>query len=210
MIVAIESASTDISLALARPDGSLLVESGWTSDRRQGHETLPRLLDLLSEAELPLADLSAVAVGIGPGSFTGLRVGMSLGKGLALALAVPILGVPSMRAWLDAEPDAEAAIGRAGAREAYVLLREEAEPRIVDREALPAGVRDHVIVSPVELADVFGLRAARSPRRAASALAATAAERLAKLPGGDDLARLEPAYVRAPRGAGQLAQAEAG
>ena len=210
MIVAIESASTDISLALARPDGRLLAGAGWTSDRRQGHETLPRLLELMAEADGGLADVSAVAVGTGPGSFTGLRVGMSLGKGLALALRVPILGLPSLRAWLDAEPDAGAAIGRAGAREAYLLLRDEAEPRIVDREELPAGIRDHVVVAPAELAEALGLRAARPPYHAAAALAASAARRLADGPDGDDLARLEPAYLRAPRGVGQLPHAEAG
>jgi tRNA threonylcarbamoyl adenosine modification protein YeaZ len=210
MIVAIESASTDISLALARPDGSLLAEVGWTSDRRQGHETLPRMLELLSGADAQLAGVSAVAVGIGPGSFTGLRVGMSLGKGLALALAVPIVGLPSLRAWLDAEPDASAALGRAGAREAYLLLRDEAGPRITDRDALPSGVRDHPVVAPVELAEALGLRAARPPFRAAAALAASAARGLAHDPGGDDLARLEPAYLRAPRGIGQLPHAEAG
>jgi tRNA threonylcarbamoyl adenosine modification protein YeaZ len=210
VIVAIESASTDISVAVARPDGSLLADAGWTSDRRQGHETLPRLIELLAEARAPLAEISAVAIGIGPGSFTGLRVGMSLGKGLAFALRVPIAGLSSLRAWLDAEPDAEAALGRAGAHEAYLLLRDEDEPRIVDREALPLGVRDRPIVAPVELAAAFDLRAARPPHRAAAALAASAARRLAQSPGGDDLARLEPAYLRAPRGVGQLPHAEAG
>jgi tRNA A37 threonylcarbamoyladenosine modification protein TsaB len=135
---------------------------------------------------------------------------MSLGKGLALALAVPIIGLPSLRAWLDAEPDAAAALGRAGAREAYVLLRDETEPRIADREALPAGVRDHAVVAPVELAEALGLRAARPPYRAAAALAAATAQHLAQVAGGDDLARLEPAYLRAPRGVGQLPHAEAG
>lgn len=210
MIVAIESASTDISVAVARPDGGLLADGGWTSDRRQGHETLPRLLELLADAGVPLAEVSGVAVGTGPGSFTGLRVGMSLGKGLALALRVPIVGLPSLPAWLAAEPEAAAALGRAGARETYLLLRDEWEPRIVDRDALPSGVRDHPVVAPVELAEALGLRGARPPHRAAAALAASAARRLADAPDGDDLARLEPAYLRAPRGVGQLPHAEAG
>ena len=47
-----------------------------------------------------------MAVGVGPGSFTGLRVGMGLAKGIALARHVPIVGVPSLVAWLVAEPEA--------------------------------------------------------------------------------------------------------
>jgi tRNA threonylcarbamoyl adenosine modification protein YeaZ len=210
VIIAIESASTDISLAIAHPDGTLLGRVGWTSDRRQGHEVLPRLLELLAGHGQPITDVGAVAVGIGPGSFTGLRVGMSLAKGLALALRVPIVGLPSLPAWLDAEPDAAAALGRAGARESYLLLRGEAAPRIVDHDELPPGIRDRPVVAPAELATALGLGATRPPHRAAAALAAAAARRLGDTPAGDDLARLEPAYLRAPRGIGQLPHAEAG
>jgi len=210
MIVAIESASTDISLAVAGPDGGLLADVGWKSDRRQGHETLPRLLELLAEVGRPVTDAGAVAVGIGPGSFTGLRVGMSLAKGLALALRVPIVGLPSLPTWLAAEPDAAAALGRAGARESYLLIRGEAAPRIVDHGELPPDIRDRPMVAPAELATALGLGAARPPHRAAAALAAAAARRLGDAPAGDDLARLEPAYLRAPRGVGQLPHAEAG
>lgn len=210
MIVAIESASTDISLAVAAMDGTSLAHVGWTSDRRQGHETLPRLLDLITGSGHVLADAGAVAVGIGPGSFTGLRVGMSLAKGLAVALRIPIVGLPSLAAWLDAEPEAAAAIGRAGAREAYLLLRDAGAPRLVDRDGLPAGVRERPVVAPAELAAAFELRAAIPPYRAAVPLARAAALRLAGSPDGDDLARLEPAYLRAPRGVGQLPHAEAG
>lgn len=210
MIVAIESASTDISLAIAAPDGTPLAHAGWTSDRRQGHETLPRLLALIAESGHGLRDTRAVAVGIGPGSFTGLRVGMSLAKGLALALRIPIVGLPSLPAWLDAEPAAEAAIGRAGAREAYLLVRGETEPRLVDRDGLPPGVHERPVVASAELAVAFELRAAVPPHRAAISLARAATERLAQVPDGDDLARLEPRYLRAPRSAGQLPHAEAG
>lgn len=210
MIVAIETASTDISLAVAAADGSPLAVTGWTSDRRQGHETLPRLLQLLGDHELALRDIGGVAVGLGPGSFTGLRVGMSLAKGLALALGCPLVGVPSLAAWLHAEPDARAGLARAGARDAYLLLRGEMEPRIVDRELLPADARSARVVAPIELAAAFGLTGAVSPHRAAVSVAALAAPRLAENPAGDDLAMLEPTYLRAPRGIGQLPHAEVG
>jgi tRNA threonylcarbamoyladenosine biosynthesis protein TsaB len=208
VILAFETASTDLSVAVARHDGSLVGVEGWSSDRRQGHETLPRLLALLDRQGLGLADATGVAVGIGPGSFTGLRVGMSLAKGLALALAVPIVGVPSLEAWLAADREAQAALGRAGAREGYLLLRGEERVRIVDRDGMPEAASDAPMVASGELAAAFGLHRARPPLRAASAVASLAAERL-RTGTGDALDRLEPAYIRLPRGVGQLHHVEA-
>ena len=210
MIIALETASTDMSLALARADGTPIASTAWTGDRRQGHETLPRLLALLRANDATLADATALAVGIGPGSFTGLRVGMSLAKGLALSLSRPIVGVPSLEAWLHAEPDARAALARAGARDAYLLLRGEEEVHVVDRDGLPDEARSTAVVAAGELAVAFELAGARPPHRAAGAIAALAAVRLGVDPAGDDLDRLEPAYLRAPRGVGQLASGGGG
>lgn len=200
MIIAIESASTDLSLALASPDGTPIATDGWSAGRRQGSELLPRLLALLAAHGRTVRDATALAVGTGPGSFTGLRVGMSVAKGLAMALGRPIVGVPSLEAWLAAEPGAAGALARAGAREAFLLERGAAAPLVVDREAI--GRTDATLVSPVELAEAFGLSGTRPPFAAAGAMAAIAAARLASDPRGDDLARLEPAYLRAPRGIG--------
>lgn len=208
MIIALETASPDISVALASPDGTLLAIDGWASDRRQGHETLPHLLRLLEESSRRLNDASAVAVGTGPGSFTGLRVGMSLAKGLAIALDLPLVGIPSLESWLAAEPTASGAAARAGAREAYLLIRGEDRPRIVERDALSGAAPDAVLVASAELVEAFGLHDAISPRRAAAAIAQAAALRLQGEPSGDDLARLEPTYIRAPRGVGQVTHAE--
>ena len=202
MIVAIDGASTDLSVALAAPDGTSLAEDTWSSLQRQSAELLPRLLALLDGAGRPLSAVTALAVGTGPGSFTGLRVAMALAKGLAAGLSRPIAGVPSLPAWLEAAPDAAAAVARAGAREAYVLERGAAEPRILDRDELAALPRP--VVAAAELAAAFGLDGASSPR-AAGAIARRAAGRLADEPGGDDLATLEPIYLRAPRGVAESA-----
>ncbi|MCA1570439.1 MAG: tRNA (adenosine(37)-N6)-threonylcarbamoyltransferase complex dimerization subunit type 1 TsaB [Chloroflexi bacterium] len=194
MIIAIDGASTDQSVALAAPDGELVAEDTWTSARRQSAELLPRILALLGDRSLH--DTTLVAVGTGPGSFTGLRVAMALAKGLSFGLRVPIIGVPSLGAWLDAEPDAAAAVGRAGARDAYLLGRGDATPRIADRDAL-SGLG--IVVAAGDLAAAFGLADARRPRGARS-IARRAAERMRADPAGDDLRTLEPVYLRAPRG----------
>jgi tRNA threonylcarbamoyladenosine biosynthesis protein TsaB len=197
VIVSIDAASTDLSVALAELDGTLMDDVAWSSAQRQSAELLPRLLELLARADRALPDVTALAVGTGPGSFTGLRVAMALAKGLAAGLGRPLVGVPSLGAWLDAEPDAVAAITRAGAREAYLLVRDAGEVRIVDRDELPSP--DGPFVAAAELAAAFGLAGARPPR-AAAAIAIRAAQRLGAEPGGDDLRTLEPIYLRAPRG----------
>jgi tRNA threonylcarbamoyl adenosine modification protein YeaZ len=202
MIIAIESASSDPSIAFAAADGATFAVDGWAGEGRQAGELLPHLLVLLARSGRRLSDATALAVGIGPGSFTGLRVSMSLAKGIAYALGVPLCGVPSLPAWLLAEPQAIAAVARAGAQETWVLPRGEAEPRIVAGAELPALLGSALVVAPSELASAFGLGNARSPSAAAAAIASLAVARLTELPEGDDLDRLEPAYLRAPRGLG--------
>lgn len=200
MIIALESASSDPSLALAERDGSLLASDAWEGEGRQASELLPHLLALLARAGRELAGTSALAVGIGPGSFTGLRVSMSLAKGLALALDVPLVGVPSLEAWLAAEPVARAAVARAGAQDAFVLLRGEALPRVAGADELERLVGASPVVAASDVAAAFALPGAISPRRGAEAVALRASRRLTEEPRGDDLERLEPWYLRAPRG----------
>ncbi|HEX7171779.1 MAG TPA: tRNA (adenosine(37)-N6)-threonylcarbamoyltransferase complex dimerization subunit type 1 TsaB [Candidatus Limnocylindria bacterium] len=199
MILAIDGASTDLSVALSRPDGTAVAGVSWTAAQRQSAELLPRILDLLASADRRLADLTAIAVGAGPGSFTGLRVAMALAKGLAFGLDRPIVGVPSLVAWLEGAPDAHAGVARAGAREAYLLARGADGPEIVDRDELGRRLAGHSIVAPVELVEAFALADARAPD-GGPAVARLAAQRLAAEPAGDDLSRLEPIYLRAPRG----------
>jgi tRNA threonylcarbamoyladenosine biosynthesis protein TsaB len=199
VIVAIEAASTDLSLALADAGGVVGAEEAWTSPRRQSAELLPRLLGLLERERRTLGDISAIGVGSGPGSFTGLRVAMALAKGLAVALARPLVAVPSLAAWLEADPAADLAVTRAGARDAYVLPRGVAAPLIVERDALRERLDRLTAIVPAELAEAFEIDGARAPR-GARAIAVTTAARLADDPAGDDPRTVEPIYLRAPRG----------
>ena len=95
MLVAIDTATGYASLALH--DGfQVRVEHTWESPRRHTVELLPRLVAALEQLGLGVERISGVAVTRGPGSFTGLRVGMAVAKGLALAQGLPLVGVPTL------------------------------------------------------------------------------------------------------------------
>jgi tRNA threonylcarbamoyladenosine biosynthesis protein TsaB len=95
MLVAIDTATGYASLALH--DGfQVRIEHTWKSPRRHTVELLPRLVAALEQLSVGADRLSGVAVTRGPGSFTGLRVGMAVAKGLALAQGLPLVGVPTL------------------------------------------------------------------------------------------------------------------
>lgn len=199
MIIALESASSDQSVAVADATGILIGSAAWSADRGQGSDLLPRLVELLDRSGAALADVSGVAVGIGPGSYTGLRVGLALAKGLAAGIGCPIVGVRSLDAWLLAVPRARAAVVRAGASEVYLQARDDGQPRVVAFADVAAEIGTGPVVAPRDLGATLGLGDAEPPDGAAAAVATVGAQRFtAGLV--DDLARLEPIYLRPPRG----------
>ena len=97
LLVAIDTSTHFAGLALF--DGeTVLSECYWRSHRNQSVELMPQLVRMLDQQRIGEREICAVAVAIGPGSFTGLRIGLSVGKGLAIAHDVPILGVPTLDA----------------------------------------------------------------------------------------------------------------
>ncbi len=95
MILAIDTATDWVGLAL-HDGGAVLAEMGWRSRRTQTVELAPALARLWAQTGVAPADLNAIAVTIGPGSYTGLRVGLALAKGLALGHKLPLVGVPTL------------------------------------------------------------------------------------------------------------------
>jgi tRNA threonylcarbamoyladenosine biosynthesis protein TsaB len=95
MLVAIDTATDQASVALH--DGSQVrMEQNWESPRRHTTELTARLAEGMEALDVRPERLSGVAVAIGPGSFTGLRVGMAVAKGLALAHKIPLVGIPTL------------------------------------------------------------------------------------------------------------------
>ncbi|WP_129626269.1 tRNA (adenosine(37)-N6)-threonylcarbamoyltransferase complex dimerization subunit type 1 TsaB [Candidatus Oscillochloris fontis] len=97
ILVAIDTATTITGLALCQ-HGDLLAEAAWHSGRNHTAQLLPQLDLLLRHVGATPADLGAVAVALGPGSWSGLRVGLSVAKGLALAADLPLIGISSLEA----------------------------------------------------------------------------------------------------------------
>jgi tRNA threonylcarbamoyladenosine biosynthesis protein TsaB len=199
MIVALDASSTDLSVAILDADGHPLAQHAWRSAQRQSAELLPRLLSLVAGAGRRLDETRLLAVGTGPGSFTGLRVAMALAKGLAVGLGRPVVGVPSLEAWLESEPGARAAITRAGAHDGYVLARGVDTPVIRAEAEIARELGSLEVVAPSELAEAFGLSRATFPDGAAAAVGRLAARVWADH-GPDAVAELEPLYLRVPRG----------
>ncbi len=95
MQLAIDTSTDTASLALVQ-DSEVLAELTWRCGQNHTIELLPRLAHLLNQTKLSLQSTSCIIVAKGPGSFNGLRVGVSLAKGLAFGLGIPIVGVSTL------------------------------------------------------------------------------------------------------------------
>ena len=92
MLLAFDTATPAVTVALH--DGERVVASHTVIDaRRHGELLAPGITTVLDESWVPRLDITAIAVGVGPGPFTGLRVGLVTARTLAMALDVPVYGV---------------------------------------------------------------------------------------------------------------------
>jgi len=104
MQLAIDTSTDIASLALVQDD-EVLVELTWRCGQNHTTQLLPHLSYLLDKTGVNLQSLSCVIVARGPGSFNGLRVGISTAKGLTFSLGIPIVGISTLEA--DAYQHAE-------------------------------------------------------------------------------------------------------
>ena len=205
-LLAIDTSGTNALVALGAADGTLITERRWLAGYRHGEELLTRIDEMLTTTGTPMAEIGGIVVGTGPGAFTGLRVGLATAKALARGLGVPIAGVPTSEALLEAASLAGAFEGT----QAVLLLPAGPSDRVVVAGGLARLVRggDELEVEPgsviiaVDLpgrapADALTL-GAQAETGLSAALLRLGAERLVQ--GGDDVARLVPEYVTLPRG----------
>jgi tRNA threonylcarbamoyladenosine biosynthesis protein TsaB len=116
MLLAIDTSTAQVGLALH--DGErVLAEETWTSRQNHTIELAPALEEMFRRSGVGIADLKVIGVALGPGSFTSLRVGLALAKGLALARHLPLIGIPTLDIIATAQPASKlplAAVVQAG------------------------------------------------------------------------------------------------
>ncbi len=94
MILALDTSTSIASVAIY--DGTVSSEITWHAGRNHSVELLAQASNLLHLSRLEPSQISVIAVATGPGSYTGLRVGLAAAKGLCMALQLPIIGVCSL------------------------------------------------------------------------------------------------------------------
>lgn len=213
LLLAIDTATTEAVVALGTLDGAVLDRQRWIAGHLHGERLLASVVTTLEEAGARLGDLGAIVAGIGPGSFTGMRVGMATAKGLAFGLGVPIVGVPTAealaRAAAGAGDERVAVVQPAGPSSRYrTIVGRQGDDWAVEEGPVLEPAEDRLEVPldtlPVVIDGAAPAEELEAGRRALDglpdALLSAGRERLL-LRGGDDLAALVPVYVSLPRGA---------
>lgn len=106
VLLAVDTSTHTVGVAVY--DGVRVIsELTWETQDYHTVELAPAVLEVLSRAGLGVVNLKAIGVALGPGSFTGLRIGLALAKGLALARHIPLVGIPTLDILAAAQaPDA--------------------------------------------------------------------------------------------------------
>jgi tRNA threonylcarbamoyladenosine biosynthesis protein TsaB len=107
MFLAINTSTLQFSLALLDGDGTLLCEFFKSEGKGHFGGLIPILDWIIKTSNANIRNLKGLAVATGPGSFTGLRVGLSFAKGLCQNLDIPIVGIPSLMAIANQLPFAD-------------------------------------------------------------------------------------------------------
>jgi tRNA threonylcarbamoyl adenosine modification protein YeaZ len=202
LLLAVDTATPAVTAAL-HDGNSVVAESSRVDARRHGELLLPAVDRVLAEAGVKLDAVTAVVAGVGPGPYTGLRVGLVTASTFGSALGVPVYGLCTLDGLAYASGLEEPFVVATDARckEVYWARYESARGRVsepaVDR---PADIAEQVAGLPAVGAGALlypeTFPDARRPEHvSAGALAALAAEKLAA---GDDFLPPLPLYLRRP------------
>lgn len=144
-ILAIETGGRACSVAIVSASGAVLAQESAPTDHGHATMLMPMIERVRTAAGLGYAELGRIAVAIGPGSFTGLRVGLAAAQGLALAANIPVIGISSFLTVVPKERDGMRLIVVLDSRreepffaEIDPALRFQQPPAVVSPEALDA------------------------------------------------------------------------
>ena len=156
MLLAVDTSTAQVGLALY--DGAQVIsEYAWRSTQRHTVELAPAIFELLKRCGLTMEDIQVLGVALGPGSFTSLRVGLSLAKGLALSRHLPLIGIPTLDVLAAAQPTSKLPLGvaiQAGRRRLAIGWYKSSKngwqakgpARVVTVEVLADEVKNPVII----------------------------------------------------------------
>ncbi|MCH8051517.1 MAG: tRNA (adenosine(37)-N6)-threonylcarbamoyltransferase complex dimerization subunit type 1 TsaB [Chloroflexi bacterium] len=213
--LSIDTASSLASVALSR-GGEVIAESTWQCQRNHSVELLPAIERLLADVSESASDLTAVFVSVGPGMYTGLRVGVATAQGLARASGLPLVGIGRLE--LDAYPHASfagdvIAVHRAGRGDlAWATYRdgpwrELAPPHLTKPDELADSLGQRTLLTGEIDEELTALLAERAGNRAEIAAPATLGRSVAlaelghsRLEAGaaHEPALVAPVYLRPP------------
>ena len=103
MLLAVDTSTTQVGLALYN-ENEVIAEMAWISKQHHTTQLASALSDLMKRCGVTMDKVEALGVAIGPGSFTSLRVGLSLVKGIAFARNIPVIGIPTLDVIAAAQP----------------------------------------------------------------------------------------------------------
>jgi tRNA threonylcarbamoyladenosine biosynthesis protein TsaB len=184
-------------------DGRVIAHAAEVMARGHQERLAPMAEAVMREAGLGFAQLDRVGVTVGPGSFTGLRVGVAFAKGLAQALSVPVVGVGALEA-LAAEAEGLVVAAIDARRDQLYLQGFEAGRPLMAPDVLPvatavARLAELAQDRPLTLVGSGGpLLAEAAPHATLRPAEGADARHVARIAGGKAVTPLRPLYLRAP------------
>lgn len=207
LLLALDTATPAVTVALHDTEGERTLAAADQSDaRRHGELLLPSIDRVLSTAGRALHDVTGIVVGVGPGPYTGLRVGLATAQAFGAALHTPVYGLCTLDgiAYASGLSAPFVVATDARRREVYWARYADARTRLDDRPAVdrPSELAGEVLSLPAVGAGAVlydgtftDVRSDLPADQSATALARLAAEKLAK---GEELLPPRPLYLRRP------------